>query len=244
MKNYPNSLPPSPPPHFWAIIPAAGSGERLGGETPKQYRLLQGKPLIAHSIACLLAHLNIQTLVVSIAANDPHWPAIQTAFPAKKIITVEGGATRQESVYQGLLALQNKAKSEDWVLVHDAVRPCLQQADIQRLMTALQGHPVGGLFGVRVRDTLKYTDQTDHILKTLDRQNMWQAHTPQMFRYGLLRDAIRQALEKNEPLTDEASAIEKMGAQPLMIEGPLHNIKITYAEDLGYAEKLLNKETT
>jgi 2-C-methyl-D-erythritol 4-phosphate cytidylyltransferase len=225
---------------FWAIIPAAGIGARIGTQVPKQYLLLHKKPIIAHSIASLSSHPKIHKIVVVLAANDTHWPLFHAALPpacAEKIVTVLGGATRQLSVYQGLLALQKQAKPMDWVLVHDAVRPFLQQTDIHHLMTTLQDNPVGGLLGIRVRDTLKRTDQAAQVISTLDREEIWQAQTPQMFRYGLLRDALQSAIEKKQQLTDEAMAIEKAGMRPCMIEGPLYNMKITYPEDIAYAEK-------
>lgn len=215
----------------WAVVPAAGIGKRLGSVKPKQYLTLREKPVIAHTLSCLIAHPRINKTVVVIAPNDIYWPSIQSIFP-EKIITTLGGAERHHSVYQGLLALQKMAKSDDWILVHDAVRPYLQHEKIDQLINALQNHPVGGLLGIRVRDTLKRTDVKGCVFGTLNRENVWQAQTPQMFRYGLLCDALQTAIEKNDHVTDEASAIELMGKQPLMVEGSVENVKITYGEDL------------
>jgi len=226
---------------FWAIVPAAGIGKRLGTDIPKQYLLLHGKPVIAHSVSCLATYPLIDTTVVVVAANDTYWPPIQATLPAEKIITAVGGAERYISVYQGLLALKD-AKPDDWVLVHDAVRPCLQHREIDRLITALKGHPVGGLLGIRVRDTLKRTHQEGYVISTLDREGVWQAQTPQMFRYGLLSAALKTAIEQNQLMTDEASAIELAGEHPLMVEGSEYNIKITYPEDLVRASIYFQQE--
>lgn len=229
--------------NYWAIVPAAGTGKRLGATKPKQYLELEGKPVIAHTLSCLIQYSRINKIVVVTAPHDTDWPSIQTVFSPTKIITTLGGAERHHSVYQGLLALQKIAKPEDWVLVHDAVRPCLQHEMIDRLVNILQDHPVGGLLGIRVRDTLKRTDNKNHISNTLDRTDVWQAQTPQMFRYGLLCNALQAAIEKKQHVTDEAHAIELIGKQPLMVEGSTNNIKITYQEDLLNAECYLMKNS-
>lgn len=225
---------------FWAIIPAAGVGKRIGSDIPKQYILLHQKPILAYGLALLAGHPRIHKVVVALAADDTHWPLCKAHLsPAciEKVLTVTGGAERYFSVYQGLLALQNQAKSTDWVLVHDAVRPCLKQADISHLIHALQKDPVGGLLGVRVCNTLKRTNPAGQVVASVDREGVWQAHTPQMFRYGILLDALQSAIEKKLPITDDAMAIEAIGMQARMVEGPLYNMKITYPEDIDYIEK-------
>jgi 2-C-methyl-D-erythritol 4-phosphate cytidylyltransferase len=226
-------------PHFWVIIPAAGIGKRFGADQPKQYLSLQGKPVIAHTLACFIKHPLIHKIVTVIEKDDTDWPSVRAMFPAEKIITAIGGTERHLSVYQGLLALQAEADPHDWVLVHDAVRPCLQQTTIDHLIAALQDHPVGGLLGIRVRDTLKKTDQAGNVIATIDRKNAWQAQTPQMFRYGLLSEALKTAIDNDQHVTDEASAIELLGKSPLMINGLDYNIKITYSQDLQWAESYL-----
>jgi len=217
---------------FWVIIPAAGTGKRVGSTTPKQYLPLNGKPIIAHSIDIFLTHPLIQKIVVVTANDDIYFSPIQSTFPAEKLLTTTGGNQRQISVYQGLLALQSMAKQDDWVLVHDAVRPYVCSQDIDCLITTLQHHPVGGLLGTRARDTLKRTNAQNEIISTIDRAHVWQAQTPQMFRYGLLYEALKKAIAENRQMTDESSAIEYAGYHPLMVEGSRQNIKITYVEDL------------
>lgn len=226
-------------PKYWVILPAAGIGRRLGANKPKQYLPLHGKPLIAHTIACFETHPCIQKIVVAVADNDTVWDQIRPALPHQKIMTVIGGKERYHSVYNALAALQEIAEPQDWVLVHDAVRPCLQRQEIDRLIYALKDHPVGGLLGIKIRDTLKKTDQNNQVINTLDRDNVWQAQTPQMFRYGLLWQALEMTIKNGHQITDEASAIELAGKQPFMVEGSPNNLKITYTEDLMQAEQIL-----
>lgn len=224
---------------FWAMVPAAGIGKRFGSDVPKQYQLLCGKPVIAHSISCFTTHPLIYKTIVVVASGDTHWPSIQNTFPPEKIIVAIGSKERYLSVYQGLLAMKD-AELDDWVLVHDAVRPCLQRESLDRLISHVQHHPVGGLLGVRVRDTLKRVDEKGCVVETIDRENIWRAQTPQMFRYGLLLDALKLAIDQRQHLTDEASAIEMLGKQPLIVEDSEANLKITYPEDLQRAELFLS----
>jgi 2-C-methyl-D-erythritol 4-phosphate cytidylyltransferase len=224
---------------FWAIVPAAGVGKRLGGDTPKQYLPIHGRTVIAHTLTKLLAHPGLRQLVVVVAKNDTHWLQIENDLATDKLMTVIGGEERHHSVYEGLLALQSQAALDDWVLVHDAVRPCVSHQDIDHLIAQVKHHPVGGLLGVRVRDTLKRTDQHGLTIGTVDRDSVWQAYTPQLFRYGLLMRGLQLAIARNQPVLDESSAIELMGQQPKMVEGAASNIKITYPEDVALAEQLL-----
>ncbi len=225
--------------HFWAIVPAAGSGQRLGSEIPKQYLPIQGRAVIVHTLAKLLAHPGLQQLVVVVAENDSYWVQARNDLVTTKLTTVTGGRERHHSVYQGLLALQSQAAPDDWVLVHDAVRPCVSRQDIDRLIAQVRHHPVGGLLGVRVRDTLKRADPDGVIMTTVARDGMWQAYTPQLFRYGLLMQGLQLAIAGNQPVLDESSAIELLGWQPVMVEGAADNIKITYPEDLARAQHYL-----
>lgn len=226
-------------PRLWAVIPAAGSGKRFQSTVPKQYLPLAGKPLIAQTLLALLAYPGIEKVVVAITAHDSYWPDVAAMLPADKLQTVVGGAERLLSVQQGLLALTD-AHKDDWVLVHDAVRPCIKLQDIANLMHALEDHPVGGLLGVRVSDTLKRTDDEGRVLVTIDRTNVWRAQTPQVFRYGLLRQALQTAVENDMLVTDEAGAIEFIGEQPLMVAGSSDNIKVTYPEDFQRAEQFFS----
>lgn len=228
---------------MWAIVPAAGSGKRYQSELPKQYLPLAGKPLLAHTLLSLLAYPGLEKIVVAISAQDQYWPSVAADLSTDRLQTVLGGAERSLSVQQALLALTH-AQAHDWILVHDAVRPCIQHQDIENLLRALQDNPVGGLLGVQVRDTLKRTDSQGHVLTTIDRTNVWQAQTPQVFRYGLLLRALQSTIEKGVSITDEASAIEFIGEQPLMVAGSVENIKVTYPEDLARAEQFFNVHFT
>lgn len=223
---------------FWAIVPAAGSGERMGGEIPKQYLKLHGKPILAHTLEGLLAYPRIKKIIVVIAPNDTYWPSIaDTLSERHKIMTTHGGQARYDSVLNGLSALSETASENDWVLVHDAVRPCLSHQDLDHLIENLVDHPIGGVLGYPVRDTLKHTDDTGHIVSTLNRSNIWQAQTPQMFRYGYLHKALQHAVETGQAITDEAGALELMGYHPKMVLGHPNNIKITHPEDLAWVER-------
>jgi 2-C-methyl-D-erythritol 4-phosphate cytidylyltransferase len=226
----------------WAVVPGAGVGRRLGGPIPKQYLRLGPRLVIEHVLMRLLENPRIQAVVVVLGNEDNWWP--DTAFADHpEVIRTPGGAERCHSVVNGLEALDGRAASDDWVLVHDAARPCLRRVDLERLMERLASHPVGGILGVPVRDTMKRTDVTDAILETMPRERLWHAFTPQMFRYGLLRDALQQALEQGLMVTDEASAMEFAGHRPLMVQGHADNIKITRPEDLTLATFYLGQQS-
>jgi len=228
-------------PRYWAVVPAAGKGTRMAATKPKQYLKLLDKTIIEHSLFCLVTYPKIEKIVVVLDANDKHWSNVQPT-QANKIITAFGGQQRSHSVLNGLRALKAFASDNDWVLVHDAVRPCLQHEDIDRLIVALADHPCGGLLGTCVRDTLKRTDNSGKILTTVDRDNVWQASTPQMFRLAKLQQALETALQQDQHITDEASAIELTGQTPMIVEGRSDNIKITHPQDLLLAEKYLVSE--
>jgi 2-C-methyl-D-erythritol 4-phosphate cytidylyltransferase len=223
---------------YWAIIPAAGIGKRMGGETPKQYLTLHGQPILMHALDTLLSHPLIEAVVVVVSADDVYWPVIAKEMAEKqRVITTHGGQERYHSVLNGLAALSDQATAHDWVLVHDAARPCLLRQDLDRLIEEVSHHSVGGLLGCPVRDTLKRTDTNGEVVETLDRSRTWQAQTPQMFRYGALKEALLHAIEKGRAITDEASAFELMGKAPLMIAGHPSNIKITYPEDIAWVAR-------
>ena len=220
---------------YWVIVPAAGVGSRMQADCPKQYLSINGKPMIAHSVDKLSALPQVERVVVALHPKDHWWLTLNLADP-KKILTVIGGKARVDSVLLSLTFLEDYAKDNDWVLVHDAARPCVEAKDIQRLIQELDGHPVGGLLGLPVVDTLKQVDQNDHIHQTVSREGLWRAQTPQLFRYGLLRSSIEKALTDKQTITDEASAVEYAGFQPKMVLGNQKNIKVTMPADLDLAE--------
>lgn len=224
---------------YWAIIPAAGSGTRMNTDIPKQYLVVQGKTILEHTLTAFLNSDLIYKIVVAVAKDDVYWPEIQRGLDHSKIMTVMGGEERVHSVAQGLVAISDIADVNDGVLVHDAVRPCIDVMVISNLIKALENHAVGGLLGIPVRDTLKKVNQNSAVIETVPREQVWQAQTPQLFRYGLLKKAISEGRAGNSPITDEASAIEYLGLQPLMVLGSGNNIKITFPEDLVFFERWL-----
>lgn len=225
---------------LWCIVPAAGRGSRFGGETPKQYLNLCGKPLLLHTLDTLAAHPRIAGIVVALAADDRYWPRI--AVPARKpVLTVIGGERRAESVLSGLRRLHGVVAASDFVLVHDAARPCVRDADIGSLIAL--GVPAGGaLLAVPLRDTLKRADDSGHVAATEPRAMRWRAQTPQLFAIGELIVALESALAAGIEITDEAMAMERIGRRPLLVAGADSNIKITTPEDLRLAEVLLASE--
>ena len=222
---------------IWAILPAAGFGLRMGSNTPKQYLPLNGKSVIEQTLSRLTAVSPIKEIIVVLHAQDETWSTLDLQT-SSKLVCVEGGEDRYQSVLNGLLSLQSKAETSDWVLVHDAVRPCVRVKDIEHLIAELTSHPTGGLLGAPVDNTLKRVNYADEILETIDRSAIWNAFTPQMFRYGLLLDALMQ-IDDVTRVTDEASAIEQLGHTPKFVAGSKDNIKITHAEDLIMAKKIL-----
>lgn len=226
-------------PRHWALVPAAGVGARMGADIPKQYLPLAGRPLLAHTLECLAGHPRIAGVVV-VLGRDDHWFTDLRWDGAAPVRTAGGGPERCHSVLNGLAALAGmEAGASDWVLVHDAARPCLRADDIDRLMDALADHPVGGLLGLPVRDTMKRTDAHDDIVDTVSREHLWHALTPQMFRLGALREALRAVIDGGGLVTDEAQAMELAGHRPRLVEGSPDNIKVTHPEDLALAELFL-----
>lgn len=220
---------------YWAVIPAAGVGRRMGASIPKQYLPLCGKTVIDQTIAVLLQHPAIDKLVVALSPQDGWWG--ETAYANHpRVLRADGGEERCYSVLNALERLAVEAAPADWVLVHDAARPCLRRSDLDRLIVCLEGHPVGGLLGMPVRDTMKRIDTGNAVLETVLRDALWHAYTPQMFRMGLLRQALTDVFSQGKWVTDESSAMELAGHVPLMMEGHADNIKITRPEDLALAE--------
>ena len=219
---------------LWAIVPAAGVGRRVGGEIPKQYLDLHGRPLIAWTLKRLLELEELQQVTVVISAEDNYWsdlvirndPHIQTTI---------GGDERCHSVLNGLEALTGDAADNDWVLVHDAARPCVRIDDIRRLISVARKSGNGAILAIPVRDTIKKSNNNKEIESTVDRDSLWHALTPQLFKYGELRHALQLALADDFQVTDEASAMEYAGYTPLLVEGASDNIKVTLPEDLALA---------
>ena len=218
----------------WAVVPAAGVGRRMGGEVPKQYLTLSGTRIIDHTLARLLRHPRIRDVYVALSEEDPHWQSCDHAGDPR-VIRTQGGEERCHSVLNALHRLAESAGESDWVLVHDAARPCLSEADLDHLINTLLDHPVGGLLGVPVNDTLKRVSGENKIEATVSRDRLWRAFTPQMFRLGLLTRSLEAAIRNGAAVTDEAGAMELSGHQPLMVEGAAGNIKITRPEDLHLA---------
>jgi 2-C-methyl-D-erythritol 4-phosphate cytidylyltransferase len=221
---------------FFALVPAAGSGSRMGGELPKQYLPLAGQPMIYHALATLCACADIATVFVVLAPGDMQFNQYDwSAFGTKLQPLYCGGATRAESVTNGLMAAE--LEPEDWVLVHDAARPCLSQKQLARLIAELRDDEVGGILAVPVADTLKRADAEQRVAHTENRDGLWQAQTPQMFRTGLLLQALLAAPQ----VTDEASAVEALGLHPKLVASETTNFKVTYPQDVKLAELLLRE---
>jgi 2-C-methyl-D-erythritol 4-phosphate cytidylyltransferase len=225
---------------YWAVIPAAGVGKRMQADRPKQYLKLHGQTVLEHTLSRFLDHPYISGVVVAITDGDPYWQELAIAHP--KLQVASGGEERCHSVLNALEVLQGEADDADWVLVHDAARPCLRRDDLEHLIEVLSGHPIGGLLGLPVADTMKRTTADDTVLETVSREHLWRALTPQMFRFAELYAALDTALKNNQLVTDEASAMELAGRAPKMVEGHGDNIKITRPQDLRLAELYLAEQ--
>jgi 2-C-methyl-D-erythritol 4-phosphate cytidylyltransferase len=225
-------------PRYVALVPAAGTGSRVGEGTPKQYLELAGRPLLQHTLATLAAHPSIVRVFVVLAPGDERFHAMPARVMAQPVDPLYcGGETRAASVYNGLVAIRDAVSGDDWVLVHDAARPCVSAAAIDRLIAEAGDGDAGGLLALPVADTLKRQDADGRIAATQAREGLWQAQTPQMFRYGLLVEALRRA--GTAEVTDEAGAIEHIGLKPRLVMGEARNVKVTYSEDLALAELIL-----
>jgi len=247
-------------PANWVVIPAAGRGTRFGAATPKQYlplvlpqlqqHSLSAKPLSGQrcvlecTLACFIDHPRIAGIVVAVAADDALWPTLAISRHPR-VHAVQGGAERADSVRNALdhLVRLGSAVGTDWVLVHDAARPCLSRTALDGLLTALQDDPVGGILALPVSDTVKQASG-ERIGATLDRRTLWLAQTPQMFRVAMLQQSLTSALEAGAVITDEASAIEWAGHAPRLIPGEARNLKITHADDLALARFYLEASET
>lgn len=222
---------------FWCVVPAAGRGTRVGGDCAKQYLPLAGRPLVLHTLERLAAHPRIAGLLVTLAADDVRWPGLST-MAGKPVRTAVGGAERSDSVLAGIDALDGTVDAQDFVLVHDAARPCVRVADISTLLDAAAQRD-GGLLGAPLRDTLKRADVSGGSECTEPRESRWRAFTPQLFRRGQLAAALRAAAAAGVQVSDEAMAMERAGFRPLLVEGAEDNLKVTTAADFALAEFLL-----
>lgn len=221
---------------LWCVVPAAGKGLRVGGDTPKQYLPLADKTVMQCTLD-RLANLPCQAIVVPLSADDTR-AATLTWQNSALLRFITGGQERADSVRAGLEALRTEAADDDWVLVHDVARPCVRIADIQKLLVTLANTNVGGLLAMPVRDTMK-REQAGVVQETVSREHLWHALTPQVFRFGLLYRALIDAQQAGITLTDEAQAVERMGFSPLLVEGSRDNLKITYPQDLAMADAFL-----
>jgi 2-C-methyl-D-erythritol 4-phosphate cytidylyltransferase len=223
-----------------ALIPAAGSGSRAAGAQPKQYAALAGRPMLWHAVAAV-CRAPVQTVFVVLAPGDTAFQGCDwSAFAGRIAPLYCGGETRRDSVYNGLVAAMAAVDADDWVLVHDAARPCLPAADLARLVEECRHDQIGGILALPVAETVKRAGKdeagTQRVAGTEDRAQLWLAQTPQMFRAALLAEALGKA---RGTVTDEAGAIEQMGLRPRLVLGSRENLKVTYAEDLAIAEAIL-----
>jgi 2-C-methyl-D-erythritol 4-phosphate cytidylyltransferase len=229
---------------IWALVPAGGQGLRMQAPLPKQYLPLLGRPVILHALERLCTHPHVRGVMVGISDQDRHWQALipMLAHFPKFLGKYPGGVTRAQTVLNGLKALSQHAKPEDWVLVHDAVRPCLRHADIDKLIATVGNDREGGLLAFPVSDTVKRVDNKGRVTETVRREDLWRAATPQMFRIGALTSALESAQKLGREITDEASAIEGAGGHPRVVACHADNIKVTLPEDLALAELYLKQQ--
>lgn len=241
---------------YWLVMPAAGSGQRFRAAQPKQYATLEGRTVIEWALAPFLADPRCVQVVVALASGDLSWAEVgprcaaaraagHEATPAHRPSVVTGGAQRSLSVRSALASLASSAAEADWVLVHDAARPCLDTHDLERLLERAGDHALGGLLAVPAADTLKRAQHCGdapgalEVAQTLDRSGLWRALTPQMFRYGRLCAALDVAHAAGRFPSDEAQALEWLGEHPLLVEGAASNLKVTTADDLWLAAAVL-----
>ena len=227
---------------LWAVVPAAGQGRRVGGAVPKQYLEIAGIPILAHSLNRLAAVQQVDAIFVGISETDRHWQRLPLPH-GMQVACYTGGQSRAETVWLGLQALQECASADDWVLVHDAVRPCVQVEDIDALISAVVPSLEGGLLAVPITDTIKVANQDSTAKQTMDRRMLWRAQTPQLFRFSVLCTALQAVAHDLESISDESAAVEKLGLNPLIVRSAERNIKITNSKDLQLAEFFLGKQS-
>ena len=238
---------------FHVIIPAAGAGSRMQNVLPKQYMALAGKPIISHTIQTFFNHPRISSIHLALSVDDLFWRDLHLDPASKLKLHYSGGETRSETVLNTLQSID--VADDDWVLVHDAARPGLTHALLDKLLNTLENDAVGGLLALPVADTLKKSGENHKIEQTVERTDLWQAQTPQMFKYGVLKHALQVTVVKtnghapsspassNQLPTDESEAIEALGLKPTLVQGELRNLKITYPQDLILLEALFKQES-
>jgi len=229
-------------PLLWLIVPAAGIGQRMKAECPKQYLTINSRFILDITLSRLLDNAPFAGCMVPLSAQDHWWPDSESSQD-DRIQTCTGGRERADSVLSALHALDEQAGEDDWVLVHDAARPCLHSHDLSNLIDSLFEHPVGGLLAAPVADTLKQASggELPEVEATVDRSRLWRALTPQMFRFGALKRALALCLERGVAITDESSAMEFSGNMPALVEGRPDNIKVTVPSDLALAGFILGQ---
>lgn len=229
------------PNRIWAVIPAAGIGSRMGSEIPKQYLTIGNKTILEHTLDIFLKHPAIYKVVVALHSDDRYWPKLK--IKSDKLLTVNGGAERVDSVQNSLNQISKLDGSDDWVMVHDAARPCLNSSQVDDLLKAQSTSKQGAILAIPSFDTVKAINSNQIIEKTIPRETIWLAQTPQFFPVQLLKDSINFAQEKSHIVTDEASAIEFSGGNPALVIGSKKNIKVTEYEDLVIASLFLNHQS-
>jgi 2-C-methyl-D-erythritol 4-phosphate cytidylyltransferase len=228
-----------------ALIPAAGTGTRLGDSLPKQYLDINGQPLIVHTLQALARVSRIEKIIVVLSPEDQHWRGLVAnggaawKTLAMRVETINvGGKSRRDSVLNGLNAMSDGENKNTWIMVHDAARPCIRSELVEQFIDELENDSIGGLLALPLSDTIKLDDGNLRVAKTLSREKIWRAQTPQMFKFDLLQ----KALTASPNATDEAEAIEATGHQPKLVMGDSANLKVTYATDLKLAKMLLSEE--
>ena len=222
---------------IWAIVPASGIGQRMRSDRPKQYLSFCGKTVIEHTLDRLLACKQVRGAIVVLRDNDEYWGKLEYRTD-KPLFETQGGAERQDSVINGLIKLQEVETEPCYAMVHDAVRPLVNQQDLSSLIDAVKQNKIGAILASAITDTLKRSEQSGCIAETVDRNNLWRAFTPQLFESKLLLDALQKVKTSNQKLTDDSAAMEAAGYAPQLVECSPDNIKITQPEDLLLAEQI------
>ena len=226
---------------IWGIVPAAGLGKRMGASVPKQYLRINGKTVLQHSVE-RLGRVRALSGLVLVLHPDDETPMSADVPDILPVLIVRGGDERCHSVLNALDTLDSKSASDDWVLVHDAARPCLRPAEVDALVEAVGNHDVGGLLAAPVSDTLKRVNSRGEAVDTVDRSSLYRALTPQIFRFSILRRALQLAVEQGRVVTDDSAAVESLGFSPIVVPGSTDNIKITYESDLFLAELIMQHQ--
>ena len=226
-------------PKTFALVPAAGQGTRMGDALPKQYLPVAGRPMMFHSLEALAAVGRIDHVIAILSPLDRHWGAHDwSAFPDKIEALFAGGETRGRSVANALALLEGRSSPDDWILVHDAARPCIAPELVEQFLDEVGDDPVGGLLAMPLADTLKRAEDSMRVGETIPREGLWRAQTPQMFRY----DVLRRGLARTPGATDESQAVESLGQMPRIVQGENANLKVTFADDLPLAEMILARQ--